>query len=302
MSYSVSIIQLTDKVNHSSTSLAIESFKRSYKDGKVVVINTQHEPRINEFSDLYGCTVILPSCKLNYPKFTYNQSDEILYWTAEAFFKPVLHVETDYFSWTDPDCFIVKPTDFNLYNDADMICCSKFDGFVDIFWLFLPIWEKISSDSSKRDKIMREYFIELNEICNEIGKNFDKISQNDLRHNFSMGNYIKTKKVQDLFFNKKDEIKFITKKFMDLTLRYVKKHNNLLSEKLYISPDYLLSFLFGIYEFKCVPNQKYRMINSKFRYDVNIFSKDIEDEILHPVKTYYIDKNQSFEKIVGNSL
>jgi len=282
---SVTLLQITDKVNHDSNKMAVESFKKIYKeDGKVILLNTQHCKEIDEFGESQNFTVIRPQKKLPYPLFRLDQPQELWDWCDELMYKPIMMVDTEYVVWGEPDCFFNKKTNFHHFNDVDIISCLPRHGS----WWFGSIDIRTNDGSSTVGKILNDLKILLKKLNLTENMFLDHIEMV-----FGIGSFIKTKRIQKLLVDQKQTIKqfhFEYLKILDFHYKTDAKDPN---HVFYMFPDQFISFILLAFDFKKKYNPNYGSPVDEFNDDP-LDSKLNDFEILHPVKKYYFDKKQAW--------
>lgn len=288
----VTLIHVCDKVNTESTKLAVKFFKKTYgDDGKVILINTHRCDEINEFGRIEKILVINPSYELPYPKYSLNDAENFWNWCEEVIYKPVMMVDTDYVVWGEPDCFFINKTNFLNYKDVDII--SSIPDEISLSWWFDPLFCHVSNGHQTIWLILEDLKLILKHL--NLDEDFLKSHIGQI---FGTGSFLKTSSIQRLIFEKKDDIKYFHFNFLNSLYRHYKKYTLLKNDNFYMYHDFFISFILIVFGFKTKHNTNFLAIDpsniyTKTPYDIN----DVNIDVLHPIKTYYVDKNQVWNVI-----
>lgn len=295
---SVTCILICDKVNYYSTELSIDFFKKSYGDeGEIILINTQHEKKYIDISRRNRISIINPAIKLDYPIFKLNEFDKVWNYMNECIFKPVMMAQTDYITFSEPDCFFIKKTDFLKYEGYDCI-----SAVVNPQWWFGG-WGTTAGGFCHHfnDNILTQVINEIKQLCKQHNMDYDELFKKHFLLWFTVGCFIKTDSIQNLMMNKKKEIYNFSKKIISILNKNWQLHRPDINY--YLFPDMLMSLIIHFFEFKTAKNLN-TVDNVDCRYDVfneEIFNFcDSNTEIVHPLKTYYADKSQIWSNIITN--
>lgn len=279
---SVTCIMLGDKLNYNSAELSIDFFQKTYgDDGEIILINTQHEEKYTEIGNRKKISVIYPSIKLDYPIFKLNEFDDLWRWVNECFLKPMTLAESDYVTFSEPDCFIINKTDFSKYSDYDCISAQQ-----NPLWWFVALHYNLGGDIP-----IGEVLQEMREVCNIHNINFDSVFEKDFLFWFTPGSFIKTKSIQKLLINNKHDIYEFTKKIINLLDKKCQLYN---CKTYYMFPDVFFSMILHFYDLKTVKNTNAICCNPSDIYNTEIYTYlNSSTEIVHPLKTYYMNKSQA---------
>lgn len=283
----LSLLIIGDKDNIESTRKSILSFQKTYPGADVLLVNVQHTPELNDFVEELSINMYKPSKKYGYPVFNSSESDDLIEWCFEVIFKPSMILKTKYFVFGEPDCFFLRPTEFDLNYDV----VSSYNPN----WLFSTLWPHFQKDKEKCHVLFADF---LNELIEEYKNlNLDLYSKREIcRVYFGAGSFINVDKFQDLFLNKRQS-------FIDIIKTYIKVVNKRFDYILYM-PDVSISLMLIIHDFKFILNRNYEFGHGHDTiFEENDFNKlEPNIEIIHPIKIFYEDKLQSWGKQLEKKL
>lgn len=287
---------LADASNHAATKCSIDSFQRHH-DGNVVVVNTQHTSEINGLAS-ENITVITPSYKLPYPLFSINEIDQLVDYMIEGVFKPSLLLNTEYFVFGEPDCLFFKNTNiYDIDTTSDIMPPHPYDNDGHLFWAFTHFLFGYGNTNDERYDRISHLFKKFSPICKKYNLDWEAAANLDLRFVFTCGSIIKTKRIQDLYLNHRDDIRGLIRDIC--TEIYNNKPNPEIDPKYtsLFSFDLMMSVLLGLYLFKWKIKPNYRNCDqSNFPTEdaLKVFlTQNPDTEFIHSVKLNYAKKNET---------
>lgn len=287
----LSLLIIGDKDNIESIRKSILYFQKVYPGADVLLVNAQRVTELDDLVEELSINIYTPSKIYGYPIFYNTEVDKLIEWCFEVILKPTMLLKTKYFVFGEPDCFFLRPTEFDINYDV----ISNYNPN----WAFGTLWPHFYKDKEKCNDLFNEFFDELADEYKNL--NLDLHSKSDMcRVYFGAGTFINLDKFQDLYLNKKQSI-------IDIIKIYIKVVSKRFDYVLYM-PDVIISLILVLNNFKCILNKNYEF--GKYHdiiFEENDFNKvDTNVEIIHPIKIFYMNKEQSWgkqlEKKLGSEL
>lgn len=290
------LLSISDIDNFAATKQSVSSFQK-YHGNDIVIVSTQHTQEIDALGHDLNVPVYKGNTKFNYPAFTVNELDLLYEWIVECIFKPVSYLKSEYFVVGEPDCLFFKETNMNdIDHSADIMTPHPYDNNEHLFWVFTHFLYGYGNNDEERYTRISKLFEKFGPICEKYRLNWKQAADSDLRFVFTCGSILKTKRINELYNNHRDDIKGllhdICKEIYDN--KPIPEINPRCTSL--FSVDLMLSIILGLYLFKWKIKPNYRNCSQQNFPDEDalqeFLSRNPDTEFIHSIKLYYKNRNE----------